>query len=88
MIKSRLEWREDFEEWLDSPNYESIFDNSEDESEDEDYESDPQVPRQAQTRAENLEEQDDSALQKLTQVSEDEVNQLGQTVRERLRRRN
>jgi hypothetical protein len=88
LIKSRLEWREDFEDWLDSPNYESIFDDSEDESEDEDYESDPQVPRQAQTRAENLEEQDDSALQKLTQVSEDEVNQLGQTVRERLRRRN
>ena len=37
LIKSRLEWREDFEEWLDSPNYESIFHESEDESEDEDF---------------------------------------------------
>ena len=88
LIKSRLEWREDFEEWLDSPNYESIFHESEDESEDEDYENGIQVSRQAQAKAEDLDKKESNAFERLQEVSEDELEELGPTVPQRLRRSN
>lgn len=36
-VKNRLQWKEEFEEWLDSPDEDNVFDEEEDDSEDDDY---------------------------------------------------
>jgi hypothetical protein len=38
-VKSRVQWKEDFEDWLETPDRQSIFYDHEDDSDDEEYEN-------------------------------------------------
>jgi hypothetical protein len=59
MIKSRSEWKEDFEEWLEEPDHDNTFNSSEDDSAEEDYDISTDVARKSEKVRNKKDKEDD-----------------------------
>jgi hypothetical protein len=72
VVKNRLEWKEDFEDWLETPNEDSTFNASDDETDDDSYNSEDEIDLNVKKAARDVEKKDEHDFERLELVSGDE----------------
>ena len=83
VVKNRAEWKEDFEDWLETPNEDNTFTMSDDETDDDSYDDRSETDLNVKKAAKDLQKEDKKEFEKWELVSGDEETDVPEIKRKR-----